>query len=64
LLLSGVGIVRSPDCTPGYYNNEGIDPGPAARLRVGHPQGAMAYFQYIDQWRNTGTFDGIEFRSA
>ncbi|HEY3747841.1 MAG TPA: NAD(P)/FAD-dependent oxidoreductase [Pseudonocardiaceae bacterium] len=64
LLLSGIGMVRSPDCTPGYYNNEGIDPGPAARLRVGHPQGPMAYFTYIDEWRSAGTFDGVEFRSA
>jgi cation diffusion facilitator CzcD-associated flavoprotein CzcO len=64
LLLSGVGMVRSPDCTPGYYNNEGIDPGPQARLRVGHPQGALAYFTHIDKWRTSGTFDGVEFRSA
>jgi len=63
LLLTGGGMMLgSPDCTPGYYNNEGIDPGPAAKLSVGYPQGAMAYFAYIDRWRSSGDFDGLEFR--
>ena len=64
LLLSGPGlmIIGSPDCTPGYYNNEGMDPGPAAKLNVGHPNGATAYFQYLDGWRSSGTFEGLEFR--
>ena len=64
LLLTGVGrMIGSPDCTPGYYNNEGQDPGPRAKLNVGYPAGASAYFKYIDAWRNAGTFDGLEFRS-
>src|SRR5688572_21249593 len=63
LLLSGPGMMLgSPDCTPGYYNNEGQDPGPAARLNVGYPQGAMAYFRYIAEWRNSGEFEGLAFR--
>ncbi len=56
-------MIGSPDCTPGYYNNEGQAPGPAARLAVGHPGGAMAYFKYIDEWRNSGEFEGLEFRT-
>lgn len=64
LLLTGVGrMIGSPDCTPGYYNNEGQDPGPRAKLNVGYPAGASAYFKYIDAWRSAGTFDGLEFRS-
>ena len=64
LLLTGPGrMIGSPDCTPGYYNNEGQAPGPAARLAVGHPGGAMAYFKYIDEWRNSGEFEGLEFRA-
>jgi cation diffusion facilitator CzcD-associated flavoprotein CzcO len=64
LLLSGAGrMLGSPDCTPGYYNNEGQDPGPAARLNVGYPAGAAAYFKYLDEWRNSGAFEGLEFRS-
>ena len=64
LLLTGMGrMIGSPDCTPGYYNNEGQAPGAAARLAVGHPGGAMAYFKYIDGWRKSGEFEGLEFRS-
>jgi len=61
LLLTGVWMLGSPDCTPGYYNNEGHEPPPRARLNVGYPQGAMAYFAYLDRWRRAGTFDGLEF---
>ena len=63
LLLSGPGrLIGSPDCTPGYYNNEGQDPGPAARLNVGYPAGPSAYFRYLKGWRDSGTFDGLRFR--
>ena len=62
LLLTGVGrMIGGPDCTPGYYNNEGHEPGPAAKLNVGHPAGAMAYFKYIDEWRRSGEFEGLRF---
>ena len=50
------------DCTPGYYNNEGQSRGPRGQLFVGHPGGPSAYFAYIDEWRRSGTFDGLEFR--
>ncbi|HEY5106508.1 MAG TPA: NAD(P)/FAD-dependent oxidoreductase [Caulobacteraceae bacterium] len=63
LLLTGMGpMLGSPDCTPGYYNNEGQSPGPAARLNVGYPAGATAYFKYLDEWRNAKTFEGLVFR--
>ncbi|MFI7463240.1 flavin-containing monooxygenase [Nonomuraea sp. NPDC049646] len=64
LLLSGPGSIlgASADCTPGYYNNEGHDAGMKGRLNIGHPQGAMAYFAYIDDWRRSGMFEGLEFR--
>ncbi|MGR6913357.1 flavin-containing monooxygenase [[Actinomadura] parvosata] len=63
LLLSGTGrLLGSQECTPGYYNNEGQDPGRKSWLGVGHPHGAMAYFAFIDRWRRSGTFDGLDFR--
>jgi cyclohexanone monooxygenase len=63
LLLSGPGrMLGSQECTPGYYNNEGQDPGPAARTYVGYPAGPAAYFSYIDGWRKTGQFKGLQFR--
>jgi cation diffusion facilitator CzcD-associated flavoprotein CzcO len=63
LLLSGPGMmIGSLDCTPGYYNNEGQDAGEKAKYFVGYPGGAMAYFRYLDEWRSTGRFEGLEFR--
>ena len=63
LLLSGGGrMLGSPDCTPGYYNNEGQEPSPQAKYYVGYPKGATAYFSYLDGWRSDGEFDGLEFR--
>lgn len=62
LLLTGPSRARSADCTPGYYNNEGQDPGPAARYAVGYPQGPSAYFRYLDAWTRSGDFEGLEFR--
>ena len=63
LLASGGGrMLGSPDCTPGYYNNEGRPPEPHQRLNVGYPHGAMAFFRYLDEWRRSGRFEGLEFR--
>ena len=50
-------------CTPGYYNNEGQGPSPHSLL-VGYQHGAPAYFRYIDQWRSSGDFKGLEFSRA
>ncbi|MDX2238019.1 MAG: NAD(P)/FAD-dependent oxidoreductase [Hyphomonadaceae bacterium] len=62
LLKTGPGMmIASPDCTPGYYNNEGKMPTEAQRLSVGYPAGAAAYFQYIERWRQAGTFEGLAF---
>jgi cyclohexanone monooxygenase len=47
-------------CTPGYYNNEG-QASKAQFWGAGYPQGPAAYFRYIDQWRRSGTFDGLAF---
>jgi cyclohexanone monooxygenase len=61
-LLTGPGrMLNSPDCTPGYYNNEG-QPNDAARYAVGYPAGPAAYFKYLDAWRKSGEFDGLAFR--
>ncbi|MDJ0769279.1 MAG: NAD(P)/FAD-dependent oxidoreductase [Ilumatobacter sp.] len=55
---------NQPDCTPGYYNNEGQDSGRRGLLNsVGYPEGPVGYFRYIDEWRTSGDFEGLEFRS-
>jgi len=65
LLLTGTGMMLGgPDCTPGYYNNEGQAPGPSTNLFVGYPEGAKAYFDYIEAWRQSGDYEGLEFRQA
>ena len=53
----------NPDCTPGYYNNEGHDAGRRGVLNgLSYPEGPVAYFRFIDEWRSSGEFDGLEFR--
>jgi cyclohexanone monooxygenase len=66
LLLTGPGrMIGGPDCTPGYYNNEGAAPTEAARYAVGYPAGAGAFFRYLKGWRETGQetgrFEGLTF---
>jgi hypothetical protein len=66
-LLEGnpMSFLGNPECTPGYYNNEGRPVGRRERLNMsGYPGGPMAYFGYIERWRSTGAFEGLEFRHA
>lgn len=58
-------FMGNPDCTPGYYNNEGQPIGRKQRLGgSGYPAGPVVYWQFIDQWRTSGEFQGFEFRVA
>jgi len=57
------GIFGALECTPGYYNNEGQKPTRAQRYDfLGYPGGALGFFNYIEQWRATGRFEGLAFR--
>jgi cation diffusion facilitator CzcD-associated flavoprotein CzcO len=56
-----LGVIGSTECTPGYYNNEGQPGGAGREWFLGYPGGAMAYFQYLDQWRKKGDYAGLEF---
>jgi cation diffusion facilitator CzcD-associated flavoprotein CzcO len=61
----GLGFLGNPDCTPGYYNNEGKPAESGNQLNMcGYPQGPMAYFDFIDAWRRSGDFEGLEFRTG
>jgi cyclohexanone monooxygenase len=63
LLLTGPPmLIGSQDCTPGYYNNEGQELGGSRFFGVGYPFGPQAYFKYLDEWRSSGDFEGLEFR--
>ena len=63
LLLSGPGrmLGANSECTPGSYNNEGQPLEGNGSLFVGYPQGAVAYFKYLDEWRSSGEFEGLAF---
>jgi cation diffusion facilitator CzcD-associated flavoprotein CzcO len=65
LLDNTVGsFLGNPDCTPGYYNNEGGPIGRRERLNgSGYPNGPVAYFDYLERWRSSGEFAGLAFRS-
>ena len=53
----------NPDCTPGYYNNEGKPMDRKMKLGAsGYPDGPVAFFDYIAEWRTSGEFTGLEFR--
>ncbi len=53
----------NPDCTPGYYNNEGKPMDSKMKLGAsGYPDGPVAFFDYIAKWRTDGEFTGLEFR--
>ena len=56
-------MLGNPECTPGYYNNEGGPIGRRERLNAaGYPAGPPAYFAYIERWRSSGDFEGLVIR--
>ncbi|MGF1456985.1 MAG: flavin-containing monooxygenase [Alphaproteobacteria bacterium] len=58
-------ILNNPDCTPGYYNNEGHPMGRRQRLNGGsYPEGPVAFFEFIEGWRTSGDFEGLAFRAS
>src|SRR5262249_32862448 len=65
LLSTNQRPARAPDCTPGYYNNEGRAAGsqPTEDITKGYPAGPGAYFRYIKGWRTSGEFEGLSFGS-
>lgn len=55
-------LIGGPDCTPGYYNNEGNPHERRHKLNTGgYPAGAVAFFEYIEDWRTNGRFEGLRF---
>jgi cation diffusion facilitator CzcD-associated flavoprotein CzcO len=54
------GLLGDVDCTPGYYNNEGGPIGQRERRNGGgYPLGPVAFWEYMDQWRASGDFEGL-----
>lgn len=51
-------------CTPGYYNNEGKLGNPNGFFSAMYGAGPVHFFRMLDQWRSTGTHEGINISSA
>jgi len=62
LLTANKGLLGGPECTPGYYNNEGQEEGLKERLNgARYPAGSLAFFDHIAEWRTNGKFEGLVF---
>ena len=59
---AGGAILGGPDCTPGYYNNEG-KPNPLATQAMPYGGGPVQFFDILKKWREQGSFEGLEFNS-
>jgi hypothetical protein len=56
-------VMGSPDCTPGYYNREGAPLTDADRRNAAaFPEGPAAFFAFVDRWRRSGDFEGLQLR--
>lgn len=47
------------ECTPGYYNNEGI-PNPKLSRNSSYGGGPLKFLQIMEEWRAKGDLDGLE----
>ncbi|MEN0651750.1 MULTISPECIES: flavin-containing monooxygenase [Hyphobacterium] len=64
LILTNTGsMISSPDCTPGFWNNEGQGWDKKFKSAQGHPGGAGGFFSHIKNWRDAGNFEGLVFRN-
>jgi cyclohexanone monooxygenase len=61
ILTTGPSLIASPDCTPGFWNNEGQGWSKEFRQAQGHPDGPEGFFRHIEAWRNNGAFAGLQF---
>lgn len=58
-------IQGGPECTPGYYNNEGQLEGIKEKRNTSpSPLGINGFSDYIQEWRESGLFQGLEFRAG
>ena len=55
-------MIGTTECTPGYYNNEGHGWDEGMTQAVAYPFGPVAFFNYLKEWRESGKFEGVEFR--
>ena len=61
ILTTGPSLIASPDCTPGFWNNEGQGWSKEFRQSQGHPDGPQGFFEHMAAWRKAGDFKGLRF---
>lgn len=61
MLIEEGTVQDDPECTPGYYNNEGKEIGIQQQRSVGYPKGKKAFFNLVKDWRSNGEFTGLVF---
>jgi cation diffusion facilitator CzcD-associated flavoprotein CzcO len=49
------------ECTPGYYNNEGQTGNNNGFFSGSYGGGPIRFFRILDEWRNSGRFEGVDF---
>jgi len=50
------------ECTPGYYNNEGVAENPNGFFSASYGEGPVKFFQILNDWRQAGELEGCEVR--
>lgn len=61
ILKTQAGMLASTECTPGFWNNEGQGWDKKFRQAQGHPGGAEGFFKHMEEWRNSGAYEGLAF---
>lgn len=49
------------ECTPGYYNNEGM-PSKAAQRNATYGHGSQAFIKILTSWREKGDLEGLDLK--
>ncbi|MCY1058081.1 NAD(P)/FAD-dependent oxidoreductase [Nannocystis sp. SCPEA4] len=59
-LMSGGVAFGGPECTPGYYNNEGAAFGPREIRMAGFAGGTLEFIEVLRNWRKGDDLAGLE----
>ncbi|WP_257458790.1 flavin-containing monooxygenase [Archangium lipolyticum] len=59
-LMKGGTTFGGPECTPGYYNNEGVRPPPSAMRNAGFGGGTLEFIEVLRNWRDGNDLAGME----
>ena len=60
--LAKLGEKFFAECTPGYYNNEGLASSNNGLTANSYGAGPVEFFKMIDAWRESDDLEGLELR--